>query len=428
MINIKKSFTYVYVVLLIMIAGNTTITQLFLLVGEKKLGILSKERIILFIFISTIIVATMVSWKKITITKFKIIAVYITSLFFISLIILSFINTSEGLSKFFQVFFSYYWITLFSIVIFLNITFMKEKYIKKSLSIFILMQCILGILQSVLNKPLVFTTFEGEPVLNTIYYLNGISSASDILYSMGAKVRAFGLTDSGLTLGLLSLVLFSSRFYDLFSIDRKKQIISGIVIVIAIFCTIMTITRNIYFSGMLLALLLLYLRKVSKFKITIIKSLYISSFIVNCFFVTFASEILNQFAGSIKGIDLNTLFGRLIGYQQVLEQLKFNPSGILFGSGIVPSRQLFIDSDFLYVYANAGLVVYAVMQLIYIYILFKGLNGIAAKRYSSSFIKGIIVFLATYSFAGWVNVVAYVYLPVAILAFLIMKNTDKNLC
>ncbi|MCU5327699.1 hypothetical protein, partial [Bacillus wiedmannii] len=64
---------------------------------------------------------------------------------------------------------------------------------------------------------------------------------------------------------------------------------------------------------------------------------------------------------------------------------------------------------------------------IYMYILFKGLNGLRAKTYDSGFLKGLLIFLVTYPFASWISTVIYVYFILAILAYVIMKNEDKKL-
>ncbi|OLR25327.1 hypothetical protein [Bacillus cereus] len=425
--KLEKNFTYLYVTLLLIIAGNTTITQIFLFTGERKFGVLSKERIVLFLYLITIIIGILVSKKSLQITLSKVKAFYILFAFLISSFILSFVNLSEGFEKMTEVFFSYYWITLFVIILGMNINFMEEKYVKRAFSMFFFIQCILGIMQYTFNKPFVFTTFNGEPVLNTIYYLNGISSASDILYSMGAQVRAFGLTDSGLTLGLFSLALFSCYFYNLSSSNGREKMRAILIMLVALICAYMTITRNIYVTGLFLLLLLLFLNKISSKKILFVKTMYVLLIIGNFLYVSFAEELFEFIARVIPEFNVETLFSRLIGYQQVFNKVKFDVSHILFGSGVVPSRQLYIDNDFLYTYANIGLVSYVLMQIIYMYILFKGLNGLRGKTYNSGFLKGLLIFLVTYPFASWISTVIYVYFILAILAYVIMKSEDKKL-
>ncbi|MGH0592572.1 hypothetical protein ACQVPY_09750 [Bacillus pretiosus] len=425
--KLEKNFTYLYVTLLLIIAGNTTITQMFLFAGERKFGVLSKERIVLLLYLITIIIGILVSKKSLQITFSKVKAFYILFVFLISSFILSFVNLSEGFEKMTEVFFSYYWVTLFVIILGMNINFMEEKYVKRAFSIFFFIQCILGIMQYTFNKPFVFTTFNGEPVLNTIYYLNGMSSASDILYSMGAQVRAFGLTDSGLTLGMFSLALFSCYFYNLSSSNGREKMRAILIMLVALTCAYMTITRNIYVTGLFLLLLLLFLNKISSKKILFVKIMYVLLIIGNFLYVSFAEELFGFIAQVIPEFNIETLFSRLIGYQQVFNKVKFDVSHILFGSGVVPSRQLYIDNDFLYTYANIGLVSYVLMQIIYMYILFKGLNGLREKAYNSRFLKGLLIFLVTYPFASWISTVIYVYFILAILAYVIMKNEDKKL-
>ncbi|MDP1457016.1 MULTISPECIES: hypothetical protein [Bacillus] len=425
--KLEKNFTYLYVTLLLIIAGNTTITQMFLFTGERKFGVLSKERIVLLLYVITVIIGILVSKKSLQITFSKVKAFYILFAFLISSFILSFVNLSEGFEKMTEVFFSYYWVTLFVIILGMNINFMEEKYVKRAFSMFFFIQCILGIMQYTFNKPFVFTTFNGEPVLNTIYYLNGISSASDILYSMGAQVRAFGLTDSGLTLGLFSLALFSCYFYNLSSSNGREKMRAILIMLVSLICAYMTITRNIYVTGLFLLLVLLFLNKISSKKILFVKTMYVLLVIGNFLYVSFAEELFEFIAQVIPEFNIETLFSRLIGYQQVFNKVKFDVSHILFGSGIVPSRQLYIDNDFLYTYANIGLVSYVLMQIIYMYILFKGLNGLRAKTYDSGFLKGLLIFLVTYPFASWISTVIYVYFILAILAYVIMKNEDKKL-
>ncbi|WP_088042763.1 hypothetical protein [Bacillus sp. EAC] len=422
---IVKIYTYYFVTSILLVAGNKTITELFLLLGERKFGILSKERIILLAFLSLIGTTILFLRRNLFITKKTLLAIYLILIFVLSIFILAFTN-NLGVKKFFDEVFYYYWIALFFMFYGMKITFIEEVNVKKMFGIYILAQCFLGIMQYVLRKPFVITTYKGEPLLNTIYYLNGISSANDILYYMGAQVRAFGLTDSGLTLGLFSLALFSGYFYTVFSKRKFEKLISLFIIFVTLLCSFMTITRNIYLTGLCLIILLIFLKSVSSFKVKIVKIYYLSMIIFNFIFVTSAEIFINLLSTKFTNFNFSTLYSRTIGYHQVFNQIEIDFVHILFGSGVVPSRQLFIDNDFLFIFANVGIVIYVMVQIIIICVLFKGLNGLLSNKYNSSFIKGLIVFLASYPIISLINAVIYVYFPIALIIYALLLNMDKK--
>ncbi|WP_211183019.1 hypothetical protein, partial [Shouchella clausii] len=60
-------------------------------------------------------------------------------------------------------------------------------------------------------------------------------------------------------------------------------------------------------------------------------------------------------------------------------------------------------------------------------ILFKGLNGLVNKKYTDPFLIGLITFLSSYPIASILNVVIYVYFPIALISYMFMKQTDKLL-
>jgi len=420
-----KISSYYFAATILLIAGNKTVTELFLLLGEKKFGILSNERIISLLFILLIITSIIVLNKKLIITKRTIIAFYYVLTIFLSLFILSFLN-NFGFEKFVHEIFYYYWIVLFFVIYGFKLNFIEEELVKKFFVVYILSQCVLGIAQYVLRKPFVITTYNGEPLLNTIYYLNGQSSANDILYYMGAQVRAFGLTDSGLTLGLFALLLFSCHFYQIFSKNIWRKFTNFLILIVTIISCYMTITRNIYLTAFFMIIILMFLKTINDSKIKLVKFIYITMIILNFLFVTSAERYISFISAKFVSINFSSLFSRAYGYQEVFNRINFDLMHFLFGSGILPSRELYIDNDFLFVFSDVGIYIYIVIQVIYIRILFKGLNGLVNKKYNSYFIKGLIAFLLTYPFASLINAVVYLYFPVAILVYALLLNIDKK--
>ncbi|MFG1200350.1 hypothetical protein ODR38_09120 [Pediococcus acidilactici] len=103
-------------------------------------------------------------------------------------------------------------------------------------------QLFLGMLQHYMKRTFVPIVSGGKTIVNTIFFLNGASSNDPNYLNYGAQIRAFGMTDSGLTLGVWALLVFSiSLFSKRFT--KKVRIFLFIFSGIAAFATL---TRNIY--------------------------------------------------------------------------------------------------------------------------------------------------------------------------------------
>lgn len=190
----------------------------------------------------------------------------------------------------------------------------------KAVLIYVIPNAVLGIIQYLTANPIVPIVNEaGESTVAAIR-LDNISSMGFLGYNGG--YRAFGIFDSGMSLGLFILLALSILLYGKVEINR---ILKNVLIVILVVATIMTLTRNIYF--LLVILIILGFIKKEKQR----KTLVIIGFAIQGLMISMAS-ILNTvtfFQGDFFGT-LRARYRGLIYFQNYYTK---SLEGFLFGMG-----------------------------------------------------------------------------------------------
>ncbi|MCM3311037.1 O-antigen ligase family protein [Psychrobacillus sp. MER TA 17] len=420
--HISKLSSILIITILLGITSKTLFIQLSIFLGESFYTLLSTN--ILIIILLVLIYMNELFSKKNTF-NLNIRRIYIgmtVLLVLLAFFIMAFINSGEGLEKFISTLSFYYWIIVGLTLIYIKIDWVDVHLSKKAFTGIILFQCILGISQAILNKPIVNTAIDGVPYVNAIYYLNGSSSSYEYFYNMGAQVRAFGLSDSGLTLGLLALSLGCIYLY------KIKTPWSTILLLLSIVTIVLTLTRNVYVTTISCFFIFMVLKRPTKVKISILKIIFMTCIFLGVIFVYIAEDIFHLI-NNLTFFDLQSTNSRIKGYHETLSLLSNDVNDIIWGHGVTSQdlANYVIDNDFLYIYANAGILIYVITIILYTSILFKGLNGLVNKKYTDPFLIGLITFLSSYPIASILNVVIYVYFPIALISYMFMKQTDKLL-
>lgn len=299
----------------------------------------------------------------------------------------------------------------YAVLFFLLISLMlnKQNILDKSVVVNTLLfisvcQSVFGIIQYVLKDTIISVIGkDGKPVVNPIYYWKGISSTNpEILQRIGGKVRAFGLTDSGLTLGLFALLGIS------LVIDSKKLSISSktVLLIILITALMMTITRIIWLAFVLLLILYFFVKR-RKW----LSWFYYSLFGLQFIFIMIA-VVVDKFTWISKFFP--TILSRFSGYNYFIKFYPFKVSSILWGHNIVSFIDSFkttysIDNEMLNIFLDIGIIGYFIFFSTITLALMKWLKNADQKR------SATLNFLIICPFIGIGNVIFYFYLPVLLL-------------
>lgn len=215
---------------------------------------------------------------------------------------------------------------------------------------------LLGIVQYITGQSIVPIVNQNGDASVASAQLNDVSSLG-ILGSNGGY-RAFGLFDSGMTLGLFLLLGLAVLFFGKLKINRYAKLPLGILFIIAL---IMTLTRNIYF----LFVLLMFLRFVNNNKMKNI--LFIVGIIMQAVTVEIANVLntLTFFQSAFFGT-LRARFRGLIFFENYYQQ---NIVSYLFGKGyqydaIVKSfTENTVDNQMLATFLDIGIIGLVVVYL-----------------------------------------------------------------
>lgn len=215
---------------------------------------------------------------------------------------------------------------------------------------------LLGIVQYITGQSVVPIVNQNGDASVASAQLNDVSSLG-ILGSNGGY-RAFGLFDSGMTLGLFLLLGLAVLFFGKLKINRYAKLPLGILFIIAL---IMTLTRNIYF----LFVLLMFLRFVNNNKMKNI--LFIVGIIMQAVTVEIANVLntLTFFQSAFFGT-LRARFRGLIFFENYYQQ---NIVSYLFGKGyqydaIVKSfTENTVDNQMLATFLDIGIIGLVVVYL-----------------------------------------------------------------
>lgn len=313
---------------------------------------------------------------------------------------------------------SYFPIILIILIsIFNNINFLDKKMAELTVVIYSTIQGSIGVLQGITRSTIVPVTDKlGNTVVNSIYYANGVSSKEAyFLQNIGSRVRAFGMTDSGLTLGLLCLLSLIIILY-----NKEKKLIHYVGIVFFIGIIYLTLTRTIMLVAGLI--LILYLIRKEKY----LKVVYNIAFVLQFLIITVAAVVLKSDFGIGIIKNFPTIGSRLEGYIYYFDYYHFDFLHILFGNNNISLSPLLrtnysLDNESLNIIMDIGVLGLAIVLGIFINLL--------RKKYIRSFrSKAIYIFLLTFPIFGIGNSVYYFYFSVLSIYLLIKgSNEGKNM-
>lgn len=416
LMNLTKgivSLLFTFVIMMVTTKGMAL--QTFILLGEKSYALFKNSfaDIWILVMLGILVIATLFSRRNM---KNEIYTFPLFSLLSLLTVILisSIINmdVSSNFSRSFWILFSSYMpFFVLLIVDAFKIDKVNTKVVFRFLVVFNIFQMILGVVQYIKTDPIFAVYYKGEPILNPVFYLNGASSSNSYFLAMGAKVRAFGMTDSGLTLGLialfmLSVVIFSEK------LNKTFKILFSILCFAAIY---MTLTRVIYLASLVL-LFFAYLIKTNKYKL--LKLSYFITLGIQILLITVFQEAAYVIVNFVTNgaWNLDSLKSRIDGVHFFWNISNMNIWKFLFGSNITARLNSLqsaysIDNEFFKIFLDIGIVGYLILIIFFTKVVFKYLREILDKKDKNGIETSFVCFLLTFPFLGISNVVNYFYLP-----------------
>ncbi|MGF0046558.1 hypothetical protein ACQRD4_01090 [Streptococcus hyointestinalis] len=307
--------------------------------------------------------------------------------------------------------FAYVGVLLLCVVNMLDMRLKYKKEARVLIIIFTLCQSLLGIYQHVARSPIIpVVDSTGKSIVNTIYYLNGISSKNPYFLDLGAEVRAFGMTDSGLTLGLFAFlgILLVSQL--------KNKFLSYLLTAIYLLAIYYSITRVVWLI-VILYFITLFLDRLELTRL--LPFMKTGWFTVG---ITLQGLLLFS-AGTVYIISIfsefDTLLSRFEGLVYFMKNLSFNPITIIFGQNFSSRLVYFnqvtrysLDNEVFKIFADIGLLGVGI-----IFALYKKMLGYFNGRY--------LLFLSMFTMFGIGNVVNYFYIPLLVLSVMLL-DTNKS--
>lgn len=423
---IKSLFSLFFVFVILMVATKGMALQTFILLGERSFSLFRNSLANMWILcmVGMLIIITLFSRRN---TKSKVYTFPLFSILALIMIMLlsSSINTDSSyrFTQSFWILFSSYlsFFVLLATDIF-KFNKINIKTVLRVLILFNIFQMILGFIQYIKTNPIFAVYYKGEPILNPIFYLNGISSSNSYFLAMGAKVRAFGMTDSGLTLGLisifmLSMVIFSKKMSKFLKFTLSALCLLGIY---------MTLTRVVYLSSLIL-LFFAYLIKTNRFKL--LKLSYYTTLIVQILFTSILQETVYSIVNFISNgtWNIDSLKSRIDGVHFFWDISSMNIWKFLFGSNITARLDSIqtpysIDNEFFKIFLDIGILGYLILIIFFTKVLFKYVCEVFRSENKNSIEAAFVCFLLTFPFLGISNVVNYFYFPIFTILLLIKSH------
>lgn len=414
-LHTKKALTILFTLLNLLWMSKATIRILNLMTNKKYAFVLNQNTIIILLLFGLIslVFFNAVNKKQSINAKY-----YFSTFLFIFILIISYlINFQSNYvanSQIVQLLKSYFPIIFVIIIlVFNNLHFIDRKVMQVTVICYSTVQGTIGILQGITKSTIIPVTDDfGNSVVNSIYYSNGISSKEAyFLQNAGARVRAFGLTDSGLTLGLLCLLSLIILLY-----ADKKGILHYIGIAFFMCVIFLTLTRTIMLiTGIVI---ILYILKKENY----LKIMYILSIVSQLAMIGAAAIILkSDFGANIIKI-FPTIGSRLEGYLFYFDHYNFSFLHILFGNNNVSLSPLLqtaysLDNESLNIIMDIGLLGLIMVLGVYTGALVKYRLKIDNRN------DGIYIFLLTFPLLGMGNSVYYFYFPM--LAIYLLLNSKR---
>lgn len=415
---IYNFFSFIFIISILIYVSKKMALQLFIFFGEKNFFYFSDTYLQIWILIS-IFMLLIVKFKNSEKVELQLIKIYPVIFFLIVIIFSTIINLNGRLiSSIFVLLSTYFMVFVFFIIYSFKIS-INKTILKNTIIIFVLAQCMLGIIQHISSKTIVSTEYQGKNILNPVFYINGISSNNPLYLNYGASIRAFGITDSGLTLGLFALTLFAILIF------KKKSIIDYLGIALSLTAIYMTMTRVIFVSLLLLLFYIIIFKKNNYKIIKIFFFLFIFIQVSSFFMMPILIKILN-----IIGFNhIETLVSRYEGYKYFFQFLPPNLFTILFGSNysmrqfeIVSAYS--IDNEFLKYYFDIGILGYLLVLSTYYVAMINKLYDANLYNY---FEKGIMMMCLLYPFIGIFNVGNYFFFFLMTILYIVSIENKKLL-
>ena len=361
MIKTKNLFSYLIVFSLLVIMSKSL---LLILSGylPNSLRILSSSTFF-YIFLAFLMMIYLmilfvegvyISVKWLGIAMFLLLTLFLTQLIYPSYSISPLKGTFLQLSSKIAFFFS---------ILLLSISLRKSsKNVGKGIYwiclFFTIVQSTFGILQFLTNSTIFPLEIGGQKVSNTLFYYQGSSGSNQQILASGGHIRAIGLTNSSLTLGmfmLLGIVLVMSM---------KSKILKAILFLMFTVTIAMTLTRIIWIVWFILMTFLF----LPVFK----DSFQLQKLVSNIFWgvqiiFAFIPSILTLFQG-IPFFD--TLLSRFQGYTLFFQQFPITFKNIWIGQNFemrILDYNTFgfsLDNQFLVVIMNLGLLFFMTYFLV----------------------------------------------------------------
>ncbi|MBD7963180.1 CDP-glycerol glycerophosphotransferase family protein [Fictibacillus norfolkensis] len=430
-ISFSNFYTFTIAVLMLLMITEILIVRASLLISND-VSFLTDWKILfilgLVLFLGTFKIGKLKSINKI---EFTIILITIATISLQALIIIvqTDIKPKEVIG---DILLRYYWIYLIGLIILFKVKKINIRFFLIITICFIFLNALIGIFQFIYRDPLVQTMYMSEPISFAIYYLNGTSSSYEWLYHLGAQVRAFGLLNSGLTLGILSVFAISILFSTIHQQINKKinnnpnVFFYSLLIIFFLVTIYMTLTRNAYLTCAILVMYYGILVFIKKHRYLTLKITFIIFYLTSLGYVSFSKYIYIVLNKIFPTHNFNSFNSRIDTYNRVSELYNNNLINALYGKGITPSKEWIIDNDMLSIVGHVGLLSFTFMQIIFIWIIFRGLNFIEKNNnHPHHFrVQGLTLFLMTYPIAATLNYVSYIYFWVALVTCFIIFSEE----
>lgn len=273
-----------------------------------------------------------------------------------------------GVKDFSAAILNFGWIVLVLIFLPLKLDITGWK-IERLFLLFSLPIMILGIAQHYLSSTIIGITSNGQTVVNAIFFLNGGSSNDVNLLSFGAQVRAFGLMDSGLTLGIFALLVLSIALYT----EHYSKLFRLLLLIISIYTIYATLTRNIYIAAAFLILTKLFnTGGKSILNTRILNVLYVVITIFS-FIGVYLVSILDHLTVFFASFGISTFAVRFKYINYSLEMLN-DLQEKLFGIQLTPTSNWPIDNGIVAMMVDKGSLFAIFVNILFFYIYYKKIN------------------------------------------------------
>lgn len=404
-LSLRKFLEISFAILVMILMSKKMTTQLYIMSGKSLLFSNTNFYLATFLVFALLLLYQGVHWKQKA-------SYFLAFIIMMILVIFSPLLTSGNLGTIVEIrnmIFSYTFVILLFVVMANRMTFIYKKEIITTIVIFSLLQSILGISQALLTKTFVPVEDNGESFVNTIYYLNGVSSKYSYYLNLGARIRAFGMTDSGLTLSLFALLGLVLQ-----SVQRNRILAIGLS-GIFLFAIYLSYTRLVWLLAILSIVLMFFKSQLSDYNYRkILSSVVFGGLTLQVLFIIFV--MLNSFIRDF--VNFPTLTSRLLGLNYYFETLEFDWLRVLVGQNFLNRISEFVvyslDNELLKIFADIGMIGLVLVQYSY-------LSSYKQLLKNNSIFLGFIVL---FTLGGFGNVLNYFFIPVAMLAILTMEEPE----